>query len=374
MLIVDHIILFASGLSLVMALGLLVRPLYFRNVVLASILALMGYLTFSLYLLYSQKVYDYPILFFFQVPVALTLGPLLYFYVLSLTGEKDALHRGDILHFIPVLVIGLYLIPYFLYTPNSQREIIYAMINNGKYMSLRMIVGVSAFFPVIYIAAPFVRIIMKLKRGNPAETKIIILLTFLAIWLVAGIVGIAITIAFSLAALKILNLFVCIVILCFYLMGQRYPYLLQYGTVHVAPENGESYAKSHLIGLDLDNLGKQLTVMMEQEKLYYDEELTLPRLSLALGVTPHQLSQFLNQHYNKNFNNFINGYRIDDARKLLVDEPTRNTLSIALGVGFNSYSAFHSAFRKATRLSPAGYRKKFSRNVKSDKSGPDASR
>ena len=362
--IIDLIILFASGLSMVMALGLLVRPLYFRNVVLAAVLALMGYLTFSLYLLYSQKVYDYPILFFFQVPVDLTLGPLLYFYVLSLTGDKDSLHRADILHSIPLLVIGLYLVPYFLYSPNMQREIIYAMINSGKYMSLRVVLGGSVFFPVIYIAAPLVRIIMKLRRGNPAETKIIMLLSFLAIWLAAGIIGIGITIAFSFTALKILNLFVCLVILCFYLLGQRYPYLLQYGTVHVAHENGESYVKSHLNGLNLDNLGKQLKVMMEQEKLYCDEELTLPRLITALGVTPHQLSQFLNQHYNKNFNNFINGYRIDDAKKLLIDEPTRNTLSIALSVGFNSYSAFHSAFRKTTRLSPAGFRKKYSKDIK----------
>ena len=78
-------------------------------------------------------------------------------------------------------------------------------------------------------------------------------------------------------------------------------------------------------------------------------------------MTQHQLSQFLNQHYNKNYNNFVNSYRIEDARKLLVDEPERNTLSIALAVGFNSYSAFHSAFRKVTGISPAEYRKKNTR-------------
>lgn len=63
MSIIDLIIIFASGLSMVMALGLIVRPLYFRNVVLSLVLALMGFVTFSLYLLYSQRVYDYPILF-----------------------------------------------------------------------------------------------------------------------------------------------------------------------------------------------------------------------------------------------------------------------------------------------------------------------
>jgi AraC-like DNA-binding protein len=139
------------------------------------------------------------------------------------------------------------------------------------------------------------------------------------------------------------------------MLSQRYPYLVQYGTIHVG---GESYSKSYLNGLDLEGLGKQLTAMMEQEKIYCDEELSLPRLSDSLGVTQHQLSQFLNQHYNRNYNNFINGYRIGDAKMLLVDEPDRNTLSIALAVGFNSYSAFHSAFRKVTGISPAEFRKK----------------
>jgi AraC-like DNA-binding protein len=339
MSVADLIIIFASGLSVVMALGLLVRPLYFRNVVLAIILALMGFLTFSLYLLYSQKIFDFPILFFFLAPVDLTLGPFLYFYVLSLTGDKDILKRRDIMHFIPLMIVGFYMIPYFLSTPNMQRQILYELMNENRHILLRAIFSGSVFLPVIYIAAPLIRITLKLKKGNPAENKIILLFVLLCIWLIVGIVGVGGTITFSLSVLKILNLFASVIILCFYLLGQRYPYLLQYGTVHVS---GQSYSKSYLNGLDLEGLAKQLET----------------RLSQALGVTSHQLSQFLNQHYNKNFNNFVNGYRIEQAKKLLVDEPNRNTLAIALDVGFNSYSAFHAAFRKATRLSPAGYRKR----------------
>ncbi len=361
MTIIDLIIIFSSGLSVVMALGFLVRPIDFRNMVLAVILALMGFITFSLYLLHSQKIYDFPILFFFQVPVVLCMGPLLFFYVESLTGDRDRLHRRDILHFIPLLMVGLYLMSYFLYSPNVQREIVYELLNQNKHIVLRVIFTGSALSPIMYIAAPMVRILLQLKKGNPAEKKIVLLFTFLVIWVVTGIIGLGGTIALSLPALKIINLLVSLVILCFYLLGQRYPYLVQYGTVHVASES-ESYSKSYLNGLDLDNLGKQLNVMMIKEKLYCDEDLTLPRLSQALGITHHQLSQFLNQHYNKNFNNYVNGFRIDDAKKLLVNEADRNTLSIALAVGFNSYSAFHSAFRKATGISPAEFRKKYVQN------------
>jgi AraC-like DNA-binding protein len=352
--VIDLIIIFASGLSVVMALGLLVRPLYFRNVVLSVILALMGFLTFSLYLLYSQKMYDYPILFFFLVPVDLMLGPFLYFYVLSLTGDKGSLTRNDILHFIPLLIAGLYMLSYFLYTPNMQREVLYELMNQNKYMMLRVVFSASVFMPVFYIVAPLIRMIMKLKKGNLTEKNIIFLFSVLCIWLIAGIVGIGGTITLSYPVLKMLNLFISLVILCFYLLSQRYPYLLQYGTLNVGAQIN---SKSLLNGLDLENLKNQLIMIMEQEKIYCDEDLSLPRLSQALDVTPHQLSHFLNKHYNKNFNNFVNSYRIEEAKKLLIEEPERNTLSIALAVGFNSYSAFHAAFRKTANQSPAGFRK-----------------
>ena len=92
---------------------------------------------------------------------------------------------------------------------------------------------------------------------------------------------------------------------------------------------------------------------MEEERLYCDEDLSLPRLSEVLEVTSHQLSQFLNEHHNINFNNYINNYRINDAKKMLIGEPKRSTLSIAYAVGFNSYSVFYTAFKKETLLSPA---------------------
>ena len=177
----------------------------------------------------------------------------------------------------------MYLMPYFLYTPNVQREIIYEMINQDQHVMLRVVFTASVFLPVIYIAAPLVRIVLQLKKGNPAEQKIVLLLSSLIIWVITGIMGIAFTIVLSLPALKIINLFISLVILCFYLLSQRYPYLVQYGTIHVG---NESYSKSYLNGLDLDSLGKQLTAMMEQEKVYCDEELSLPAAQRVPGGDP----------------------------------------------------------------------------------------
>lgn len=359
--VIESIVVFASGLAFAMALGLIVRPIYFRNLVLAPALAGMSYLTFTLYLLHSQAITEYPLLFFLQVPVTLFVGPLLYFYIQSIMGEKDEFVRRDLLHFAPLLLAALYLMPYFLQSPNGQRQVIVGMMHRDEYPLLRAVLALGALVPVSYIGLPLLRIIQSLRMGNPAQKRIFILLVLLVIWTTAGIVGFAATIALSLTWLRGINLVVAAVIVLFYLVGQRYPYLMQYGTLHQKERGGEG-SRSHLQSLDLEELHGQLGMIMDQEKLYCDEDLTLARLSSALGITPHQLSQFLNSHYHKNFNSFVNEYRITEARKLLIEEPERNTLSIAEAVGFNSYSAFHAAFRKTTGLSPAEYRRKELKN------------
>ncbi len=353
--IFDVIIIFAAGLSIMMALGLAVRPLSFRNVILAITLALMAYLTMSLYLLHSKQIYEYPLLFLGQVPVVMIIGPFLYFYVLSISGDKDGLSKRDILHFIPVILVVLYLMPYFLYSPNTQQQIIYEMLEKERHIPLRAIFTGAVFLPVIYISLPLVRIVLKIRKATTIQKKMILLIALLVLWSLTGIAGIGGTIALSFSFLKGINLFVCAVIFCFYLLGQRYPYLLQFGTV---PAKIETQGKSYLAGIDLDILEKQISSIMEEEKIYCDEDLSLPRLSGALGISTHQLSQFLNQYYNKNFNSFVNGYRIEEAKRILVEEPSRNTLSVAEAVGFNSYSAFHGAFKKETGFSPAEYRRK----------------
>ena len=70
----------------------------------------------------------------------------------------------------------------------------------------------------------------------------------------------------------------------------------------------------------------RLREIMEVEKAFADEELSLKDLAGDLGISPHQLSQILNERIRKNFSTFVNEYRIDEAKKLLVEEPDLHTL------------------------------------------------
>jgi len=96
---------------------------------------------------------------------------------------------------------------------------------------------------------------------------------------------------------------------------------------------------------------------MEVEKAFADEELSLKDLAGDLGISPHQLSQILNERIRKNFSTFVNEYRIDEAKKLLVEEPDRSILSVGIAAGFNSNTTFITAFSKHVGVSPGQYRK-----------------
>ncbi|NIM18044.1 MAG: helix-turn-helix domain-containing protein [Candidatus Aminicenantes bacterium] len=104
----------------------------------------------------------------------------------------------------------------------------------------------------------------------------------------------------------------------------------------------------------------QLLKIMEEEKPYMDPDLSLQILAKRMEITKEDLSQIINEQLNRNFKQFINEYRIEEAKKKLVD-PRENQyvlLKIAFDVGFNSKSAFNASFKKHTGMSPSEYRKR----------------
>jgi len=104
---------------------------------------------------------------------------------------------------------------------------------------------------------------------------------------------------------------------------------------------------------------KKLSYLMEVEKLYREESISLQSLADKLAITPHQLSQLLNEKLNSTFPDYINNYRIEEARELLVDPAwaDRKVISIAFEVGYNTKAAFYNVFKKCTGMAPIEYRK-----------------
>ena len=104
---------------------------------------------------------------------------------------------------------------------------------------------------------------------------------------------------------------------------------------------------------------------MEIEKVYRDENISLQSLSEKLSIAPHQLSRIINEKLNKNFPDFINTFRVKEAKKILADprQTDRKILTIAFDVGFNTKVAFNTAFKKHTKMTPSEFRKNGRKSV-----------
>lgn len=98
---------------------------------------------------------------------------------------------------------------------------------------------------------------------------------------------------------------------------------------------------------------------MQTDRPYLNSNLALPELAAKANLSTHHLSQLLNERLGKNFFDFVNEYRIAEVKRKLRD-PAFAHLKIeelAYGCGFNSKSAFNTAFRKFTGITPSEFRK-----------------
>ncbi|WP_246048556.1 helix-turn-helix domain-containing protein [Leptospira sarikeiensis] len=155
-------------------------------------------------------------------------------------------------------------------------------------------------------------------------------------------------------------LFITLTICFLYFFSQRFPILF-------SPDPNGKQKKSRLQSLDIARLKQRIEKLLEEEKIYRTEELSISVFASSLNeegekITPEQISEFVNTTYEKNFNQFINEYRIKEACELLISNPNLSVLTVALSVGFNSKSSFHPAFKSFTGMSPTEYREKNPKN------------
>jgi AraC-like DNA-binding protein len=159
---------------------------------------------------------------------------------------------------------------------------------------------------------------------------------------------------FSFAVIKAAVLMANLATVMVYLVTKRNP---DYLRLLQSESRKAQYEKSRIRGLDVSMIMERLHEIMAGEKAFADEEINLNGLAQELGISPHQLSEILNEKAGKNFKTFVNEYRVNEAKTLLIEEPDRSVLSIGVAVGFNSNTTFCTVFSRMTGVSPRQFRK-----------------
>jgi len=266
------------------------------------------------------------------------IGPFLYLYIVSLTRKIS--NKKWILHCIPTIVIITVLgffYGYWDYKIMWSRYIV-------KLIYLQWFIYI--LFSGIILKPVFKRFLSKKETLRDIEIWILtIYFGVVIIWLGYNIGSYT---SYIVGALSF-SFVLCLLIL-FWVFKKRKNTLFF--------EDKIKYENKKIIADEAETLRLNLHSLMSEKKMYTDANLKLNDVARELKILPHYLSQFLNDNLKQSFSMFVNEYRIEEAKKLLVTKNTYTTEAIGYECGFNSKSTFFTTFKKITGSTPASYRNK----------------
>ena len=321
-----------------------------------------AHLTFFV-LFHSEGYMKFSYLIGFEIPFPFMHGPLLYLYILCITGRSPG-RKIWVLNCIPVFIIYMMLLQFLLMSPQD-RMTVYQNKGKGYEMLSQIIKFLMIFSGILYVGLSLLAV-KKYKRkisDQYSNTEKINLN-----WSYYLIIGIAlIWIAVILRNnILIFSMVVLFILVAAYFGISRvgildFPVTAEVNDPKEADREDEiiKYQKNSPGDDVIQSIYEKLVYKMKNEKLYKDPELNLNYVAQILDVHPNILSQVINSMENKNFYDYINRQRIEEFKRIvtLPDNQKFKILSLAFESGFNSKTSFNRNFKKYMNCSPSEFLK-----------------
>lgn len=324
----------------------------------AQILASLDQLCWSNF----KNTYDvYPYLAYIAVPFFAIWGPSMYLYITSEATAKFRIKPLHLLHYLPFLLCSIYfLFAFHIHSIEEKRQLLHSQhvfdytfrAYYSTFIALQVFIyNVSSIYTIELFARD------KSPKSGSQLTRLkwnrfIIYGYFLACVfnnLASFIYLLAETREalnyFYISALLFLAYFS--VVLCNALLGSQF---------------GDQLKKTRAMTLSDEQIEKLHTTLepyMADHKPFLQFNLTLSELASQIGFKDRQLSEYINTYCYTTFQDYLNGYRINEAKQLIQESinSRKTMLEIAYESGFNSKSAFNFAFKKHSRTTPTRYKK-----------------
>jgi AraC-like DNA-binding protein len=309
----------------------------------------------------------------------LTLGPLMYLYTSSLVHENFRINKKVALHFLPLVILAIIgtfftnnsgmagiapvdqeintfsiiapltlIISFLVYSIHTQRllkthrkKVLDCFTHTSSRVTLTWLTWLVFVFFNLFILT-HIPIFFRALNPTPVDTSIVV-------WA---------------EVIHNTGIFLFVLSLSFFGVQQPvvFPNLKQIDHNESTEKDISlgKYETSSLKEQQLEEYLRRIESYMLAKKPYLDGDLTLAGLAELLDMPRHHLTETINSKLGKNFFTYVNGYRILEAKLLLINPQSRDLtiLEISHLAGFNSKSSFNTFFKKCTQMSPTQFREK----------------
>ena len=312
----------------------------------------------SLYLINCQ--YYFPNTLLFSTVFTFLYGPLIYFYF-KMTAINYQLRWRDALHLLPAAVLFVYISPFYLLTSIEKFVILFDQEDILTYEA-NFIIAAKIASLVLYGFLTYKIYRVGKKKSEKKKFKLLWQRNIIAIYItyvIAFIVYTTITSGFFDFPIFFHLQILVVVSLVFYVAYITYvqPEIFKGEVKLVDPIGIFKYKSSALTPSYSLELKDGLVQLLNEENIYKESGISLDLLSERLGTSRHNTSQVINEHFDMNFYELMNKYRIDEAIQLIKNEKESNLniIDIAYKVGFNNKVTFNKSFKKALSVTPSQY-------------------
>ncbi|MEM6725983.1 MAG: AraC family transcriptional regulator [Bacteroidota bacterium] len=322
---------------------------------------------------------------YFLMNFGLALGPVLYFYIRSLTDIHFKFRKRDWWHFVPIFVVVLYKVVLWHY---DSRQPGFEDVHNGVLMEnfhrafILTISEVAHLISKIIYFTLAIQLYMIYRKNiqaffsNTFRVELNWMRNFLIAYMGLFAFGILMTIVNEFVELHWTQnwwtfFFTSVTMVYIGMMGYftdlsklyNLTFNAQGGKLKALKDQeqvldhlDQSYTENEQNQIDEACMGT-IRTYMDAHQPYLDAELTLSELARQVQLSPSQVSQAINTGFGMNFNEFINQYRVEAVKSILKkgEKSNLSMLGIAMECGFNSKATFNRTFKKFTQLTPSEY-------------------
>ncbi len=277
---------------------------------------------------------DEPIWFLQSGPsFFLLIGPLLFTYIIYIINPQSFWVKSKIQH----LTFWLFIVVSLL---------VFLPFNKYNELNKNTLLPIINFQWFLYIVFSAFFIKQNLERGKQLTIQnkwlLILLATNSIIWLCFALIE--------------FNYFVTgsiIYSLLFYLLFLFFLFNKKISSI-IFEKN--KVIKNARVSKESERIVDELKILISTEKPYLNPDLKIADVAQKLNISSHELSKLINENLNCNFTEFINKYRIEEAKQLIVTNSNYTIEAIGNQSGFNSKSAFYKAFKIHTGTTPAKFK------------------